>query len=41
MKTTEWIEFVELLRQLPEQRQRELYLMIKGAVLVSEIDKPA
>ena len=44
MKTAnlmEVVELFELLRQLPEEKLREFYLMIKGAALVAEMDKSA
>lgn len=41
MKTAEWIEMIELLRLLPEKKQKEFYMMIKGAALVAELDKSA
>ena len=41
MKTAEIVEFIELLRRLPEEKQRELYLMMKGASMVIEAGKIA
>ncbi len=34
--TKEMIELLEMLRQLPEEIQKEIYFMIKGAKLVTE-----
>ncbi len=36
MNTKELAEFIKLLGMLPKDRQREFYMMIKGAVIVQE-----
>ncbi len=36
MNTTEQIKFMNLLRQLPVEKQVEFYLMIKDAMKVSD-----
>ncbi len=36
MTTEKIVEFIELLRQLPTEKQVELYYMLKGAALMAE-----
>lgn len=36
MKTTEQIKFIELLHQLPVEKQIEFYFMIKGAAEITD-----
>lgn len=36
MTIMEQVEFIEMLRKLPEEKRKEFYYMIKGAVFVIE-----
>lgn len=39
MTTPEWIDFLELLHQLPEEELRKIYYMTKGVLMVAEKEK--
>ena len=38
-KTAEWIELLQLVKQLPEPLKREIYIISEGARLVAEMKK--
>ena len=38
MTTQEWIEFIRLLRKLPDEKKMEIYYMIKGVAMVAKND---
>lgn len=41
MNVKEAVNFLEMLQKLPEDLQKELFFMVKGAALVAEKSRPS